>query len=156
MRRGEAFGSRRRLALTALALLLVAAAGVAGCGGSGSADVGAFLGLWQRVEAGAPNPAFTLAITARGDGAELRFANRANGMSQTVAGTIEHGYVACTLSNADGDSSASPPASVPAESDLHLSLDESGRLIVELVLPGGTLEPIWTYQRVDEAIPASP
>ena len=121
VRRGEACGSRRAPALAALVLLLVAAAGVAGCGGSSPADPGPFLGLWQRVEAGTPNPDLTLTIAAQGDGASLAFSNRSNGMSETAAGTVE-----------------------------------DGRLVVHLVLPGGMLEPIWTYRRVDEAIPANP
>jgi hypothetical protein len=87
---------------------------------------------------------------------ELAFANLGNGMSETVAGTVEDGHIACTLPNAAGDSSVSPPANVPTASDLRLSLDEDGRLAVDLVLPGGGLEPIWTYQRADAASPASP
>ncbi|MCX6364227.1 MAG: hypothetical protein NTW58_08700 [Actinobacteria bacterium] len=154
--RAHAGGSRRARALAILVLLLVAAAGTTGCRGSSSAAVGPFLGTWQRVEAGAPNPEFTLTIAAQGDGVELTFANLGNGMSESVAGTVADGSIACTLPNADGDSSASPLANVPTESDLRLSPGEDGRLVVDLVLPGGALEPIWTYQRADEASLASP
>ena len=72
-RRGQAGGICRALAVAFM--LLVAAAGVAGCGGSSSADLGFYTGTWQRIEAGAPDPDFTLTITARGDGAALTFAN---------------------------------------------------------------------------------
>jgi len=153
---GDAGGRRRPLALTLLVLLLVAAAGMTGCGGSSSGDATPFLGTWQRVEAGAPNPDFTLTIAARGDGVELTFANHSSGRSESVAGTVADGSIACTLPNADGDPSASPPANVPSESDLQLSLDEDGRLVVDLVLPSSVLEPIWQYQRADAASPTRP
>jgi hypothetical protein len=64
-----------------------------------------------------------------------------------------NGGLACALpTGVDPESgpeamSASSPESVPAESDLRLSLDETGQLPVDVVLAGGTLEPIWTYAR---------
>ena len=55
----------------------------------------------RRVEAGAPNPDFTLAIGRDGDGVQLTFANHTNGMSRTVAGAAQGGGIACALPNAD-------------------------------------------------------
>jgi hypothetical protein len=155
-RRREAAGLRRAggrsvVLAAALTLLLLASAGAAGCGGSPSADVGPYLGTWQRVEAGAPSPDFTLTIAAEGDGASIAFANGANGMSETVAGTAGDGYLACTLPTGDelvsGTAPASPSAGVPAQVDLRLSLGGDGQLVVDLVLADGTLEPIWVYER---------
>ena len=87
----------------------------AGCGGSPSADVGPYLGVWQRVEAGAPNPDFTLTIARRDDAVGATFANLTNGQSQTVAATVEDGYLACTLPTGDDPGSRRPrPASPPS------------------------------------------
>jgi hypothetical protein len=45
---------------------------------------------------------------------------------------------------------------VPLESDLRLSLEENGQLVVDLVLADDTLEPIWIYERSSPAAPAEP
>ena len=135
----------RRLLLL-LAFLLLAAAGAAGCGGSSQADVGPYLGVWQRVEAGAPDPAFTLTIARQDDDASATFANLTNGESQTVTAAVEDGYLACSLPTGDTDVQPSP-AGVPLESELQLSLEGSGQLVVDLVLADDTLEPIWIYER---------
>jgi hypothetical protein len=159
--RGESAGlrralpnGRRLLAVAAVGLVALAAVGAAGCGGSMPADLGAYVGVWQRVEAGTPDPDFTLTIAARGEEVRLTFANHGAGMSRTVAGTAEGGHLACTLPAGDGRIAASPGPDVPAESDLQLSLDENGQLVVDLVLPDGTLEPIWVYERADGVSPA--
>ena len=76
----------------------------------------------------------------------MTFANLANGQAQTVAATVEDGYLACTLPTGD-DPAPSPAPGVPTESDLQLSLDENGQLVVDLVLADGTLEPVWIYDR---------
>jgi hypothetical protein len=146
--------------------LLLAAVGAAafaatGCGGSAAADdLAPFDGRWVRVEAGASNPGFTLDIERSADGAQLTFANGANGMSQSVAGTVEDGYVACTLATTNdpfllpaGPGRPSPGATMdaPASANLQLSLEDGGQLIVDLVLADGTLEPIWFYQRAEGA-----
>ena len=113
--RGESTGARGasgRVVL-ALALLVIAAAGVAACGGSSSSDIGPYLGVWQRVEAGAPNPDFTLTVARQGDGAAVTFANLTNGQSRTVAATAEDGYLACTLPNGD-DPQAQPAGPSPS------------------------------------------
>ena len=68
-------------------------------------------------------------------------------MSRTVAGTARDGYLACALPNGDGEATPSSAPGVPTESDLQLSLDENGQLVVDLVLADGTLEPIWIYER---------
>jgi hypothetical protein len=135
----------------ALALFLIAAAGLAACGDSSSSDIGPYLGVWQRVEAGAPNPDFTLTVARQGDGTAVTFANLSNGQSRTVAATAVDGYLACTLPNGHDPQAqlagSSPSAGVPSESDLQLSVDENGQLIVDLVLADGTTEPVWIYER---------
>jgi hypothetical protein len=161
--RGEGGGPRRARcgrtalrALVALALLaLAAAASVVACGGSSSADIGPYLGVWQRVDGGVPNPDFTLTVARQGDQGAVTFANLANGQAQTVAATVEDGYLACTLPTGD-DPAPSPAAGVPTESDLQLSLDENGQLVVDLVLADGTLEPVWIYDRPPASAPAEP
>ncbi len=146
--------NRRRL-LALLAFVVLAAAVTAGCGGSPSTDVAPYLGVWQRVEAGAPNPDFTLTIARQDDAAGVTFANVSSGMSETVAATAEDGYLACSLPTGD-DPAPSPVAGVPAESDLQLSLDDNGQLVVDVVLADGTLEPVWIYERAAAPSPAEP
>ena len=150
---GEGTGSHRasgRL-FVALALLVIGAAVAAACGGSSSSDMGPYLGVWQRVEAGAPNPDFTLTVARQGDGAAVTFADLSNGQSRTVAATAKDGYLACTLPNGDDPQAQpagpSPSSGVPLESDLQLSIDENGQLVVDLVLADGTTEPVWIYDR---------
>ena len=159
---GQGTGARRasgRVAL-ALALLVMAAAGAVACGGSSSSDVGPYLGVWQRVEAGAPNPDFTLTVTRRGDGAAATFANLSNGQNRTVAATAKDGYLACTLPNRDDPhaqpAGPSPSSGVPLESDLQLSVDENGQLVVDLVLADGTTEPVWVYDRAPASATGEP
>jgi hypothetical protein len=144
--RGRETAGRLALAVIPLALLALLSA----CGGSTAADVAPYLGSWLRVEAGEPNPAFTLTVAGRDGGADVTFSNQGIGMSQTVAATAEDGGLSCVLPTADDPvpGATSPaPSGVPTESDLHLSLDENGRLVVDLVLADGTLEPIWIYER---------
>jgi hypothetical protein len=141
-------------------LFVIAAAGVAACGGSSSSDLGPYLGVWQRVDAGAPNPAVTLTVARQGDGAAVTFANLSNGQSRTVAASAEDGYLACSLSARDdsmvrpaGPGSPSPGvhSSPPAASNFQLSVDENGQLVVDLVLADGTTEPVWIYDRAPSA-----
>jgi hypothetical protein len=151
------------LGLTLLAAVAAAAFAAAACGGSTrTADLAPFVGRWERVEAGAPNPDFTLDIELAGDGVRLIFANQTNGMNQTVAGTSEDGCVACTLATNDdsllmpaGLGTRSPGAAAPASASLQLSLDEGGQLIVDLVLADDTLQPIWIYERADGVSPSA-
>ncbi len=157
--RGEVAGRRRargRFVLV-LALVVIAAAAVAACGGSPSSDIGPYLGLWQRVEGGAPNPDFTLTVVRQGDQGAVTFASLSNGQDQTVVATVEDGYLACSLPTIDDpqvqSGAASPP---PVESDLQLSVDENGQLVVDLVLADGTLEPIWIYDRAPASAAAEP
>jgi hypothetical protein len=135
--------SRRLLAL--LAPVLLVAAVVAGCGDSSQMDIGPYLGTWHRVEAGAPDPDFTLTISRHGDAAVVIFASHTNGMSERVPATGEDGYLACALPTDETGLPAQDGAS--AASDLQLSLDEDGRLVVDLVLGDGTLEPVWIFDR---------
>ena len=85
-------------------------------------------------------------MVRQGDEGAVTFANLSSGQHQTVAATVEDGYLACTLPTGD-DLAASPAPGVPAESDLQLSVDENGQIVVDLVLGDGTLEPIWIYDR---------
>jgi hypothetical protein len=144
---GLAFGPRL-LALVALGVLALAVftAAAAGCGVSGSSDISSYLGVWQRVDGGAPNPDVTLTVAAQGDGAALTLVDQGNAQSQTVAATVGDGYLACTLPSSDG-TAPTPVSGVPAESDLQLSVGEGGQLVVDLVLADGTTEPIWIYER---------
>jgi hypothetical protein len=163
--RGE--GRGRRCASVRLVLglaLFVIAAGFAACGSS-SSDVGPYLGVWQRVEAGAPDPDFTLTVARQGDGAAVTFANLTNGQSRTAAATVEDGYLACSSSARDdpmlqptGPGSPSPGviSSPPAVSDFQLSVDENGQLVVDLVLADGTTEPVWLYDRAPASATAEP
>ena len=153
--RARALGARRSALLVALALLALVAAAIVACGGSSSPDIGPYLGVWQRVDGGVPDPDFTLTVARQGDEAAVTFANLANGQDQTVVATVEDGYLACTLPTGD-DPAPSPAPGVPAESDLQLSVDENGQLVVDLVLADGTLEPIWIYDRAPASAPAEP
>lgn len=173
-RRDECCAARRSPAIAAaLSLVLLAAAAAAafaiGCGGfTRTAGAAPFVGRWERVEAGAPNPDFTLSIEPSGDGATVTFANHTGGMSATGDGTVHDGFIACTVPTADAGTYATPgvspapiadptaPSGVPTLSKMQLSLDENGQLVVDLVLGDGTLEPIWIYQRVDGASPSAP
>ena len=157
--RGEVAGRRRargRFVLV-LALVVVAAAAVAACGGSPSSDIGPYLGAWQRVEGGAPDPDFTLTVVRQGDQGAVTFVSLSNGQDRTVVATVDDGYLACSLPAVDDpqvqSGAASPP---PAESDLQLSVDENGQLVVDLVLADGTLEPIWIYDRAPASAAAEP
>jgi len=141
--------SRRLLALLAACLLVAAAAG---CGGSPAEDVAPYLGAWQRLEGGAPDPLSTLTIARRDDAVSATFADQTRGASVTVPATAEDGYLACTLPA--GDTGLPVLDGSPAQSDLQLSLDENGQLVVDLVLEDGTLEPVLIYDRAAAPSPA--
>jgi len=148
-------------AAASLALLAVVLAATS-CGGSTTGEVTRYLGTWLRVEAGEPNPAFTLVIAGTEHGADITLSNQSSGMRETVAATLEDGSLACVLpSENDPPSAATSPApagtvGAPAASDLRLSLGENGQLVVDLVLPDGTLEPIWIYERASGRVTAEP
>jgi len=154
------------LGLTLMAAVAAAAFAAAACGGSTrTTDLAPFVGRWERVEAGAPNPDFTLDIERVGDGVRLIFANQTNGMNQTVAGTSEDGHVACTLATTHdpflppagpGQQSPGVATAPPTSANLQLSLDEDGQLVVDLVLADDTLQPIWIYERTDGVRPSAP
>lgn len=132
-----------------------------GCGGASGAGAGLFAGSWQRVKAGAPDPDATLRIAVDGDRVSLAFADLVAGTSQTTAGTVEDGCIICTILTRDTVADVAPGSDAAAQleggtdADVQLSLDENGRLVVDLVLEDGTLEPIWVYQRAGEASPGS-
>jgi hypothetical protein len=162
---------KRRLSAL-LALVLLAAAGAAGCGGGSQADLAGYLGTWQRVEGGVPNPGFTLTITRQDASAGATFENHVSGLSETVAAAVEDGYLVCTLptgaagaQRTDGGAAqgalalaspeaGSPVPDPPGDVDLQLSIDENGQLVVDLVLADGTLEPVWIYDRAEDPGPS--
>jgi len=156
--RGTGVGRPPVVAIAIVALVLFAAAGAAGCGGS-RADLGAYVGAWQRVEVGVPNPDFTVTVAVQGDGTAITFADRANSVTTTVAGTAEDGSLACVLPSGDHSlGEAVPPGSpspgvAPGPSDLRLSIDEDGQLVVDVVLSDGTLEPVLIYDRTPAPSP---
>jgi len=165
---------RRALSVAALGAVLLAAgstAFAAGCGETTTADLATLRGTWYRVEAGAPNPVFSLVVAAEERGAAVTFVDRSEGTSQTVAGSVDAGIISCALSTTDPaltapeideTSPTSPPATplptgpeTPVLVDLELSIDESsGQLIVDRVLADGTLEPVWLYERADGVTPS--
>lgn len=130
-------GPRPPALVLLLVLVFVAAVGLAACGDSPSVDVGPYLGVWHRVDGGVPDPAVTLTIAGLEDGYTVTLADPGSGRRETVPATAGDGYLACTL--------AAP------ESDVQLSLDESGQLVVDRVLADGTLEPVWIYDRASSA-----
>jgi hypothetical protein len=153
--------SRRLLALGALVVLAVVAAG---CGDSPQA-LDPYLGAWQRVEGGEPNPFFTLTVTASGSGAEVTLVNDTNGVSGTSAGVVHDGFISFWIADADVGPLTSPlprpsaPPTVtatPPPSEYRLSLDEGGQLVIDLVLADGTLEPVWVYDRASASVPTEP
>jgi len=85
--------------------------------------------------------------------AAVTFANLTNGASETVAATAGDGCLACTLPTGDTGLQLTE-GGAPDDVDLHLSLDENGQLVVDLVLADGTLEPVWIYERGAAPSPA--
>jgi len=155
----------RSFLAVALFTLIAAASLAAGCGGSSSAELGIYLGSWERVDGGVPDPEFTLTVARQGDGATVTLANLTNGQSQTVAATAQDGDLACSLTTRDepflqpsGPGSPSPgiASQPPAVSKFLLSVDENGQLIVDLVLADGTTEPVWIYDRASASPSAEP
>ena len=69
-----------------------------------------------------------------------------------MAATARTATSPCTLPTGD-DRAAAPSPVAAAESDLQLSLDENGQLVVDLVLADGTLEPVWIYERAGRSEP---
>jgi hypothetical protein len=157
--RGEVAGRHcaRGRHVLGLALVVIAAAAVAACGGSPSPDIGPYVGLWQRVEGGEPDPGVTLTVVRQGDQGAVTFASLSSGQDQTVVATVEDGHLTCSLPTVDDSQvpsdAVSPP---PVESHLQLSVDENGQLVVDLVLVDGTLEPIWIYDRAPASAAAEP
>jgi hypothetical protein len=136
--------------------LLALLAPLSACGGSTDvADVALYLGSWLRIDAGEPNSDFTLTVVDRAGDTRVTFVNHASGTNQTVPATVEGGSLVCVLpivadsAPGSGAAATAPAASmVPTGSHLQLSLDGAGRLVVDVVLADGTLEPVWTYERV--------
>jgi hypothetical protein len=151
----EAWRRVARLAAAWLALLALLAP-LSACGDSTDvAHVAPYRGSWLRIDAGEPNPDFALTVADREGVTGITFVNHADGTTQTVPATVQGGCLACVLptgagsTSGSGIASAAPAASgVPTDSHLELSLDDDGRLVVDLVLSDGTLQPIWIYERV--------
>jgi hypothetical protein len=108
------------------------------------------------VEADEPNPAFSLTVAGRDGAADVTLANHGDGPSRAAPAAVEGGSLAGALPSGDdpssGGASPAPVApGVPAESDSRPSLDESGRLVIDLVPADGTLEPVWICGRAPGA-----
>ena len=131
--------SARALALTALLALALLAAAEA-CGGSSSADLGPYLGEWQRVDGGEPDPSQTLVIQPENDAISAEF----EGPDGSFGAPVDVGpdYLACRLPEDERLA-----ALFDGATGLQLSLDQDGQLVVDKVLDDGTTEPVWIYAR---------
>jgi hypothetical protein len=141
----------------------VAALAAAGCSGpSGNVTIHSFVGAWQRVDGGVPNPAVTLEIVAASSGASLNFADKTSTHSLTVLGALADGTLDATLSAAEGSALGLPslrspagvtpsPGAASATSGsiaIALSLDDTApQLTLDVVGDDGTSQPVLIYQR---------
>jgi type IV pilus biogenesis protein CpaD/CtpE len=152
-RRGEDGAPRARRELsrvrTPIAALLfviavVATATVAGCGGSSDSQLAAYVGAWQRVVGGEPDPSLTLLVARTDDGASLTFTDQSGSRSEGVA-TLKDASLVMDMPAANGI--------IDGATRLQLSLDAGGQLVVDQVLDDGTTEPVWVYDRTSTAAP---
>lgn len=149
-RRGEGAALRRarpgRLpagavaALVLLALLLPTAAPA--CGDSAASGVALYVGDWQRVEGGEPDPAVTLHVERAGDDAALTFQGSTGSFQAQATATLQDDLLVVTMPAENGI--------VDGATGLQLSLDAGGQLVVDQVLGDGTTEPVWVYARAAE------
>jgi hypothetical protein len=160
--RGEAAGSRRACGRSAAvfpaaaALLAILLLAVAGCGGS--PGLGGLAGTWKLVKAGQPDPYMTLTVAPGRTGAEVTFTSEAaGGVSTAFDGVVQDGAIIIAVPADDVPTLASPttrtgppspqPSAPMRSSRMQLSLGENGQLVVDRVLPDGTLEPMLVYER---------
>jgi hypothetical protein len=128
-------------ALVLLTLVLLAGAAAA-CGDSAASGVALYLGDWQRVEGGEPNPAVTLHVEADGDDAALTFEDSTRSFRAQAPATPQDDVLVMEMPAENGI--------VDGATSLQLSLDAGGQLVVDQVLADGTSEPVWVYERVAE------
>jgi len=127
--------------LVLFALLLIAGA-VTACGGSAASGVPLYLGAWQRVDGGEPNPAVTLLVEAKGDDAALTFRDLSRSFQAQTTATLQDDILVMEMPAENGI--------VDGATSLQLSLDAGGQLVIDQVLADGTSEPVWVYERVAE------
>ncbi len=130
--------------LSALALLALffLSASVTACGDSAATGVGLYLGDWQRVEGGEPDPAITLHVGRDGDEASLTFQDSTRSFQAQAKATLQDGLLVMEMPADNGI--------VDGATSLQLSLDAGGQLVVDRVLADGTTEPVWVYARAAE------
>ena len=134
---------RTPIAILLFVFAVVATATVAGCGSSDS-QLAAYLGAWQRVVGGEPDPSLTLLVARTDDGASLTFTDQSGSRSEGVA-TLEDASLVMDMPAANGI--------IDGATRLQLSLDAGGQLVVDQVLDDGTTEPVWVYDRTSTAAP---
>lgn len=142
MRRPRA---RPLVAALLLAFLIPAAAAVSGCGAADT-EVAGYVGAWQRVVAGAPDPSLTLVVTRSSEGATLAFTDASGLQAQGVA-SLEDDRLVLRMPADNG--------TLDAATSLEVTLGADGRLVVDRVLDDGTTEPVWIYERAPAALPSS-
>lgn len=134
--------------MSCLLLALVAlAAAASSCGAGSDARLAAYLGAWERVVAGEPDPGHALVVERSDDGATLTFVDPSGRQSQGFA------------SFADGVLTMEMPLQngiLDGASGLRVSLDAGGQLVVDRVLGDGTSEPVWVYDRAPSVAPVEP
>jgi hypothetical protein len=122
-----------------LALALAAAASA--CGDSAASGVAPYLGDWQRVDGGEPDPAVTLLVESDGDDASLTFQDSTRSLRARATATLRDDRLIVEMPAENGV--------VDGAAQLQLSLD-AGQLVVDQVLADGTTEPVWIYARAAE------
>jgi hypothetical protein len=127
--------------VAALFLLALALAAVSACGDSAASGVGPYLGDWQRVDGGEPNPAVTLLVESDGDDASLTFQDSVRSFRARAPATLQDDLLIVETPAENGI--------VGGAAQLQLSLD-AGQLVVDQVLADGTTEPVWIYARAAE------
>ena len=128
-------------ALFLLTLVLLAAL-VTACGDSAASGVALYLGDWQRVDGGEPNPAVTLLVEPDGDRASLTFQDATRSFRAQTTAALQDDLLVMEMPAENGI--------VDGATSLQLSLDAGGQLVVDEVLADGTTEPVWVYARVAE------
>jgi hypothetical protein len=127
-----------------LLTVLTTAALACGCGAASDAETGAYLGSWQRVVAGEPDPSHVLHVERRGDSVRLTFSDDSG--PKAGEATLEDGCLVMSMPAANGI--------MDGATGLQLSLGDSGQLVVDRVLDDGTTEPVWVYDRTAPVGPA--
>jgi hypothetical protein len=125
-----------------LLVLVLLATAVTACGDSAASGVALYLGDWQRVVGGEPDPAVTLLVEADGDDAALTFEDTTRSFRAQAVAMLQDDLLVMEMPAENGI--------VDGATSLQLSLDAGGQLVVDQVLADGTTEPVWVYARVAE------